>query len=67
MGTYFVGWGTLALINAALANAGRRSPLKYFLASLFFGPFITLLLAATREQPDGQLRQVDLWKGQSAA
>jgi hypothetical protein len=67
MDAYFVGWGTLALINAALANSGRRSPLKYFLGSLLLGPIITLLLAATIEQPDGHLRQVDLWKGERAA
>ena len=64
MNTYFVGWGTLALINAALANAGRRSPLKYFLGSLLLGPLVTLLLGATREESGGNLRQVDLWKGQ---
>jgi hypothetical protein len=67
MNAYFVGWGTLALINAALANSSRRSPLKYVLGSLLVGPLVTLLLAITREDPGGRLRQVDLWKGQSAA
>ena len=46
---YFVGWGGLALINAALANIDRRSPLKYFLGSMFLGPIVTIILAATRE------------------
>jgi hypothetical protein len=46
MDTFVVGWGGLALINAALANIDRRGPLKYFLGSLFVGPFITILLAA---------------------
>lgn len=63
MDTFFVGWGGLALINAALANIDRRSPLKYFLGSLVIGPFITLLLAVTREDEAGALRQVDLWTG----
>lgn len=59
---YFVSWGGLALINAALANIDGRSPLKYFLGSLFIGPFVTLLLATTR-QTDGAARAVDLWEG----
>jgi hypothetical protein len=62
MAGYVIGWWGLAFINAALANADGRSPLKYFLVSLFLGPFVTLVLAATRES-DGHLRQVDLWRG----
>ena len=58
-----LGWGSLALINAALANIDRRGPLKYFLVSLLLGPFVTLLLAATRENDAGDLRQVDVWSG----
>jgi hypothetical protein len=64
---YFVGWGGLALINAALANIDRRSPLKYFLGSLFLGPIVTMILAGTREDERGALRQVDVWKGREAA
>jgi hypothetical protein len=60
---YYLGWGTLALINAALANIDGRGPLKYFLGSLFLGPLITLLIAATRESERGALRQIDPWKG----
>jgi len=41
--------------------------LQYFLGSLFFGPFVTLVLATTRETPDGSLQQVDLWKGNRAS
>lgn len=63
MESFFVGWGGLALINAAFANIDRRSPLKYFLGSLAIGPFITLLLAVTRQDEAGALRQVDLWTG----
>ena len=66
MGEYFIGWGGLALINAALANSDGRGPLKYFLGSLFLGPIITIILAATRDNGDGHLRQVDLWKGRRA-
>lgn len=41
---WFVGWGTLALINAALAQGKNRSGLLWFFVSLVFGPIGTLLL-----------------------
>jgi hypothetical protein len=43
---YFVGWGTLALINAGLAQGKNRSGLLWFLASLLLGPIATLLIVA---------------------
>ena len=63
---YYLGWGTLALVNAALANTGGRGPLKYFLGSLVFGPLVTVMLAATSEDGRGHLKEVDLWKGKRA-
>ena len=47
--TYAVGWGTLALINAGLAQSKGRSRLAWFLASLFFGPVATLVIVITDE------------------
>jgi hypothetical protein len=41
---YAIGWGTLALINAGLAQAKRRSGLIWFLVSLLLGPIATLLI-----------------------
>lgn len=41
---WFVGWGTLALINAGLAQGKNRSGLLWFLLSVLFGPFATLAL-----------------------
>jgi hypothetical protein len=41
---YFVGWGTLALINAGLAQSKGKSGLLWGLLSLFLGPIATLLL-----------------------
>jgi hypothetical protein len=41
---FAVGWGTLALINAGLAQAKNRSGLAWFLASLFLGPLATLII-----------------------
>ncbi len=43
---YTVGWGTLALINAGLAQGKGRSGLNWFLLSLLFGPFATFMLVA---------------------
>jgi hypothetical protein len=43
-GSYFVGWGTLALINAGLAQSKGRRGLIWFLISLLLGPVATLLL-----------------------
>ena len=43
-GDFFVGWGTLTLINAGLAQAKGRSGLGWWVASLFLGPIATLLI-----------------------
>ena len=43
-GSYFVGWGTLALINAGLAQGIGRKGLNWFLISLLLGPIATFLL-----------------------
>ncbi len=45
--SYAVGWGTLALINAGLAQAKGRSRLAWFLASLLFGPIATFFIVVT--------------------
>ena len=41
---YAVGWFTLALLNAGLAQSKKRSGLAWFLASLLIGPIATLLI-----------------------
>ncbi len=41
---YYLGWGTLALINAGLAQGKNRSGLLWFIVSLFFGPIATFLI-----------------------
>jgi len=43
---YFVGWGTLALLNAGLAQSKGKSGLLWGLLSLFIGPFATLILVS---------------------
>ena len=43
-GTYAVGWFTLSLINAGLAQSKGRSGLLWWLASLLLGPVCTLLI-----------------------
>ena len=49
---YAVGWGTLALINAGLAQSKNRSGLAWFLLSLFLGPIATFLIVALLEKID---------------
>jgi len=48
---YFIGWGTLALINAAIAQVSGRPPLLWLLLSLFLGPIATILLLITYKYP----------------
>ena len=43
-GTWAVGWGTLALINAGLAQGKNRSGGNWFLLSLLLGPIATILI-----------------------
>ena len=43
---YAVGWITLALINASLAQAKNRSGLNWFLLSVLLGPIATFVLVA---------------------
>jgi type IV secretory pathway VirB2 component (pilin) len=41
---FFVGWGTLSLINAGLAQSKGRSGLLWWIISLFLGPVATFLI-----------------------
>lgn len=43
---FYAGWGTLALVNAGLAQGKGRSGLAWFLVSLLLGPVATFLLVA---------------------
>ena len=47
---YVAGWGSLALINAGLAQGKNRSGLNWFLLSVFLGPIATLCLVAFFEK-----------------
>lgn len=51
---FFVGWGTLALINAGLAQSKNRSGFAWFCASLFLGPIATLLIVVLEKEPPPQ-------------
>ncbi len=42
--SYVAGWGTLALINANLAQCKDRPGWVWFLVSLLLGPVATLIL-----------------------
>ena len=53
---YAVGWGTLALINAGLAQSKNRSGLNWFLLSIFLGPVATFVLVAFADKLPEQRR-----------
>ncbi len=53
-GEYAVGWGTLALINAGIAQGKNRSGLIWFLFSLPLGPIATFLLVAVFDKVPSQ-------------
>lgn len=42
--SFFVGWGTLSLINAGLAQSKGRGGLLWWLISLLLGPVATFLI-----------------------
>jgi hypothetical protein len=50
-GQYVLGWGTLSLINAVLAQGKNRSGLLWFVISIFIGPIATFLLAVIEKVP----------------
>lgn len=50
-GSYFVGWGTLSLINAGLAQSKGRSGLIWWLISLLLGPIATFLIVILERVP----------------
>lgn len=43
---YTVGWGTLALLTAGLAQSKNRSGLAWFFAAVFLGPIAPFILVA---------------------
>jgi hypothetical protein len=49
---FFVGWGTLSLINAGLAQSKNRSGLLWWLGSLLIGPIGTLLIVVLPPAPE---------------
>ena len=46
-----VGWGTLSLINAGLAQGKGRGGLAWFLVSLLLGPIATFLIVVLDRVP----------------
>ncbi|MFZ3170240.1 MAG: hypothetical protein WA130_21720 [Candidatus Methanoperedens sp.] len=50
---YAIGWGTLALINAGIAQGKNRSGFNWFLVSLFLGPVATFILVTFCDKKKG--------------
>ena len=52
-GNWTIGWFTLALINAGIAQAKGRRGLVWWLISLLLGPLATLIIVVRNPvQPD---------------
>lgn len=51
---YAIGWGTLALINAGLAQSKHRRTWVWFFLSLLLGPIATLLIVLLDPLPAPQ-------------
>ena len=49
---FFVGWGTLSLINAGLAQSKGRSGLVWWIVSLLLGPIATFLIVVLPRVPE---------------
>lgn len=49
--SFVVGWGTLTLINAGLAQAKGRSGLNWWLLSVLLGPIATMLIVVMEPLP----------------
>ena len=57
---FFVGWGTLLLINAGLAQSKNRSGLIWCLLSLVLRPFATFrIVVLDKVRLDGERGQED--------
>lgn len=54
-GTFFVGWGTLSLINAGLAQSKGRSGFAWWLISIFLGPIATFLIVFLPKPPHAMM------------
>lgn len=52
-GSYAVGWGSLALINANIAQLKGKSGLLWFFVSLLLGPIATFVLAIMDRKATG--------------
>ena len=49
--SYGIGWVSLALINAGIAQGKNRRGLTWFLVSLLLGPIATFLMVVTTDPP----------------
>ncbi len=56
---FFVGWGTLSLINAGLAQSKGRSGFLWWLGSLLLGPVATFLVVV---MPRVALLQIETYE-----
>lgn len=56
-GVFYVGWGTLALMIAGIAQGKNRSGLIWFFISLLLGPIALLILLFLDKCPERKHEQ----------
>lgn len=49
---YVIGWGSLALLTAGVAQGKNRSGLAWFLGAILLGPIATFILVALCDNLD---------------
>ncbi len=47
---FYVGWGTLSLINAGLAQCKGKNGLLWWFLSLFLGPIATFVIVLLKKE-----------------
>jgi hypothetical protein len=58
-----IGWGTLTLINAGLAQGKGRSGLAWWMLSLIFGPMATLFIVVLPAVWPAPEKPTEAWSG----
>ncbi len=56
---YVVGWGTLTLINAGIAQGKNRSGFNWFLLTIFLGPLATFFLVISDKKKPQEIDRED--------
>jgi len=57
MPSYVMGWGSLSLINAGLAQSKNHSGMVWWIVSLMLGPVATLIIVAFLDKNEPPIKR----------